>query len=49
VPVLPRLIEVRLDLTALQERALQAAFASGFGWGVMAATLLVVLALLWRK
>jgi hypothetical protein len=47
--MLPRLIDVRIDISPLQEKAVSLAFGGGFWCGVVAVTLLVVLVLLWKS
>jgi hypothetical protein len=47
--MLPRLIDVRIDISPLQEKAVTLAFGGGFSYGVLFTLLLVVLVLLWKS
>jgi hypothetical protein len=47
--MLPRLIDVRIDISPLQEKAVSVALGVGFSYGMLFTLLLVVLVLLWKS
>ena len=42
--MLPRVLDVRLDLSPVQEKLMRLAFMEGLQWGLLAGTLAVLLA-----